>query len=375
MTVAPLSPGLEVGDPLPWFYAPLVGKDSQFGIDKMGGKHVLLLLFGSAAQPACAEALRLVEQRRHLLDDQRALFFGVTIDPGDIEFGRVANSMPGIRFFNDTARSISLACRAVDTASGPTGYHPFWLLIDPMLRVIGRFALADGAAAIDALAAAIEQPAEVGAPVLIIPSVLEADFRSTLIALYEADGGAETGFMDTVDGKTVGIIDYQIKRRRDYQIAEENVRAALRQRITRRILPMIKRAYQFNVTRIERYIVACYDGADGGHFRAHRDNTTAGTAHRRFAVTINLNEDYDGGDLRFPEFGMRTYRAPPGGAVVFGCGLLHEATRVTAGRRYATLPFLYDEPAALIREQNWDLLADRKGQYRANAAGERAVSA
>jgi hypothetical protein len=34
-------------------------------------------------------------------------------------------------------------------------------------------------------------------------------------------------------------------------------------------------------------------------------------------VTINLNGDYDGGDLRFPEFGDRTYRAPPAGAVVF----------------------------------------------------------
>jgi hypothetical protein len=110
-------------------------------------------------------------------------------------------------------------------------------------------------------------------------------------------------------------------------------------------VPEIAKAFQFRVTRIERYIVACYDAADGGHFRAHRDNTTKGTAHRRFAVSINLNDGYDGGELWFPEFGPRRYRPPAGGAVVFSCSLLHEATRVTRGVRYATLPFLYDDAA------------------------------
>ena len=62
--------------------------------------------------------------------------------------------------------------------------------------------------------------------------------------------------------------------------------------------------------------------------------------------------DYEGGDLRFPEFGPRTYRPPTGGAVVFCCSLLHEATPVTKGRRYAVLPFLYDAAGEEIRQQN-----------------------
>jgi predicted 2-oxoglutarate/Fe(II)-dependent dioxygenase YbiX len=128
-------------------------------------------------------------------------------------------------------------------------------------------------------------------------------------------------------------------------------------RLKRRLIPEIAKAFQFATTHIERYIVAHYDAVDGGYFRAHRDNTTAGTAHRRFAVSINLNaEDYAGGDLRFPEFGTRTYRPPTGGAVVFSCSLLHEATPVTRGRRYALLPFLYDQAGAEIRRQNLHLL-------------------
>jgi predicted 2-oxoglutarate/Fe(II)-dependent dioxygenase YbiX len=135
---------------------------------------------------------------------------------------------------------------------------------------------------------------------------------------------------------------------------------------------MIQRAFQFDPTRIERWLVACYNGdGEGGHFRAHRDNTTKGTAHRKFAVTINLNaEDYDGGDLRFPEFGRRLYRAPTGGAVVFSCSLLHEALPVTRGKRYAFLPFLYDDAAARLRERNLGHVTPELQNYRSGLPPE-----
>ena len=60
-------------------------------------------------------------------------------------------------------------------------------------------------------------------------------------------------------------------------------------------------------------------------------------------------EEYEGGNLRFPEFDDRSYRAPTGGAVVFSCSLMHEALPVTKGRRFCVLPFLYDETAAKQR--------------------------
>ena len=83
------------------------------------------------------------------------------------------------------------------------------------------------------------------------------------------------------------------------------------------------------------------------------DNTTAGTVHRRFAVSLNLNTgDYEGGRLVFPEFTNQPYCPPLGGACVFSCSLLHEATPVVAGTRYAFLPFLYDDAGAEIRRAN-----------------------
>jgi predicted 2-oxoglutarate/Fe(II)-dependent dioxygenase YbiX len=164
-------------------------------------------------------------------------------------------------------------------------------------------------------------------------------------------------------------MDSSVKRRSDYYLDDDDVlREQVRARLSRFLVPQIERVFQFRASRIERYMIACYDSGDSGFFQAHRDNTTGGTAHRRFACTINLNAgDYEGGDLIFPEFGQRRYRAPTGGAVVFSCSLLHEATPVTRGKRYAYLPFLYDEAAARQREEN-----ARSGKVGADLATYRA---
>jgi hypothetical protein len=196
-------------------------------------------------------------------------------------------------------------------------------------------------------------PAVPQAPVLVVDHVFEPALCKALIETYEKQGAIDSGYMTQIGDKTVGVVDYGHKRRQDCWLKDEGLMAATRGRILRRLVPQIEKAFQFKVTRMERYVVACYDAQIGGYFRPHRDNTTTGTAHRRFAVTINLNtEEYQGGDLRFPEFGSRLFRAPTGGAVVFSCGMLHEATPVTSGKRYAFLPFLYDDAAAEIRARN-----------------------
>lgn len=163
--------------------------------------------------------------------------------------------------------------------------------------------------------------------------------------------------MREVEGRTVLMSNPDHKKRRDHVIEDEALIRRTQERVMRRINPEIERVHFFRPTRMERYIVSCYAAEDGGHFRAHRDNTTKGTAHRRFAVSINLNAEFEGGEISFPEFSPRRFKAPPGGAVIFSCSLLHAVSRVTAGRRYAFLPFLYDEAAAKIREENLKYLA------------------
>jgi hypothetical protein len=52
---------------------------------------------------------------------------------------------------------------------------------------------------------------------------------------------------------------------------------------------------------------------------------------------------------------------------VFSCSLLHQVSAVTAGKRYAFLPFLYDDAAAKIREANNKFLGEGVGAYRTAA--------
>jgi predicted 2-oxoglutarate/Fe(II)-dependent dioxygenase YbiX len=190
------------------------------------------------------------------------------------------------------------------------------------------------------------------APVLIVPRVFDFPLCDFLVDFYQKLGGKDSGFLLDSDGKTATVVDYRVKRRNDLPLAAPRLRNVVRGQVVRRLLPAVERFFQFQATRMDRYIVACYDSAVGGHFYRHRDNVNAGAQHRRFAVIINLNKDYDGCDLVFPEFGRRVYRAPHGGAVVFSCGALHQVTAITRGRRYAFLAFLYGEADAALRESN-----------------------
>jgi hypothetical protein len=244
-----------------------------------------------------------------------------------------------------------------------------WFLLDPMLRVIGNGSVDNIGQLMNAVSAlpipALHAGCEVTAPVLLLPRVFEPALCRALIDFYEKKGGEASGFMQERDGKTVLVEDVRHKVRSDCMIDEPRLRDACQWRIKNRLAPEITKAFQFHASRMERYIVACYRSEERGHFAAHRDNTTKGTAQRSFAVTLNLNaEEYEGGELKFPEFGTRTYKPPTGAAVVFSCSLLHEAMPVRKGTRYAFLPFLYDDAAAAQREANNQYLSPEIGEYR-----------
>ena len=362
---------LHPGDPAPWFTAASP-TNPHYRFNTVAGRYVLMCFFGSAGREDVQAALSQLAGQRALFDEQHLVFYGISIDPEDERQARIKEHLPGLRVLWDFDQALSRLYGAIGDSQSEPGrvpYKPFWLLLDPMLRCMALMPLSDTGNVMRLIAGLPPKDQHAGmelvAPILVLPRVFEPQFCKTLIDLYDQNGGVDSGFMRDVDGKTVSVVDHSHKRRADYQIADDKIKQAARVRILRRVVPEIQKAFQFATTRMERYIVACYDAQTQGHFRAHRDNTTKGTAHRRFAVTINLNaEEFDGGELSFPEFGTRTYKAATGGAVVFSCSLMHEAGRVTNGRRYAFLPFLYDDAAANIREQNNKFLSDDVTTYR-----------
>lgn len=337
------------GDPAPTFVAAGI-TNPRYVFDTAAGRYLLLAFV--PAGPAVARAVANIERQRPAFNDGHASAFVVIVGK---DKGRKAreDGIPGLRFLFDDGGVIAPLYDAVEAER--------WFLIDPALHVISVVGADDAAALVDRTAA-LPPPGRHGgqegmAPVLLTPRIFEPSFCERLIAHYRETGGEPSGFMREVAGVTTLIMDDQHKRRSDVIIEDETLQQQVVARLNRRLLPQIDKVFNYKATRIERYLVARYDAETGGFFRPHRDNTTKGTAHRRFAVSINLNADYDGGDLRFPEFGPRTYRPVPGGAVVFSCSVLHEATPVTRGERFAFLPFLYDETAARIRQENLKYLA------------------
>jgi peroxiredoxin/predicted 2-oxoglutarate/Fe(II)-dependent dioxygenase YbiX len=347
---------LTVGEPAPWFTARCT-VNPKYQFDTVAGRYVVLSFFGPAGNPENDRLLSAIEQHHARFDIENACFFGVSTDPDDERTARVGHKFPGMMYFWDFDRTVSRLFGA--TTSEGRAYRRHTVVLDPGLRALAVIPfdghVDDHVATLLRFLDALPpiRTLEGWAPVLVVPHVFDREFCRRLIGLYEEHGGQESGYMKEVDGKTVPVLNHKTKRRSDYNILEPEVIEEAADRLQRCLFPEIKKAFQFDATQIERHMVACYDSGRGGFFSRHRDNTTRGTAHRQFAVTINLNADeFEGGDLAFPEFSRRTYRAPTGGAIVFSCSLSHQAMVVTRGKRYAYLPFLYNDQGARIREEN-----------------------
>jgi peroxiredoxin len=344
------------GEPAPFFAAATDGVD-RYSLDVAAGRWIVLMVFGSAAEPSCHDALLHALTRAELFNGIDAAFFGVSVDPADKTQRGLANLEPGIRFFWDFDAAVARLYGLADNA----GMRPAVFLIDPAFRIAMVAPIEATSAVLDRLTAELAVaavPAETGiAPVLTLPRIFEPEVCEALIAYYHAHQASPSGFAVDVGGRTVQHLDPRLKRRTDVFIDTDEIVDALRERLEARLFPMVRRALGWQARHIERYLICRYGDEDQGFFSRHRDDVTAGTAHRKFAVSLNLNDGYEGGELRFPEFGQRAYRPPAGGATVFCCSLLHEATPVTRGERFVFVPFLYDEEGAAIREANLSKVA------------------
>jgi len=180
------------------------------------------------------------------------------------------------------------------------------------------------------------------APVLQVPGVFEPELCAALIRHLEVDcgGGDVSAVLVMQDGEQRLQVDPGIKQRRETIPRDPQLEARMHERLMRRALPEIVRVFNFEVRRRDPFKLLAYP-ENAGYFHAHRDNETPDVAHRRFALSVNLNQgDYTGGEFRYPEFGPHLFSPPTGAALVFSCSMLHEVRPVERGTRYAMTTFL-----------------------------------
>jgi peroxiredoxin len=334
---------LDVGDISPdCVLSDLSGSEIDLRDDATAG-NIIVILFCPKFSPAVLEALAAFRTHLDAFSAAHARLFAVTIEAAkvarahDIPFPVMLDRKERVfRDFGANRREL-----------------PTTVVLRPNHHVAGVF---DGAPETQASAALTvverlaegRQPVPMGAhpPVLIIPEVLSQRDCQHLIEVFETRGQR---FAEPGPGIDHFGTDYKMRipehmreDRIDHWIFDADTMAFLDHRL-QRVWPEIHKAFQYRVTKKEALRIGSYQGSRGGYSHGHRDNVPP-TTYRRFAMSINLNTNqFEGGELRFPEFGDQRYRPESGAAIVFSSSLLHEAMHVTAGRRLVLLAFLFGE--------------------------------
>jgi peroxiredoxin/predicted 2-oxoglutarate/Fe(II)-dependent dioxygenase YbiX len=239
------------------------------------------------------------------------------------------------------------------------GGAPRTLVFDAVLRLEREVADGEGASQAETALGHVEarfqsrRPTVIAAqaPALVIPNLIDSDHCRRLIEFWQRRLKLE----NVVTSQSASArVNPKTKIRADVPLLLGTPESdELLGVLARRLVPELSKAFNFEATRFEPFRVGCYDATEGGHFAAHRDNTNDATEHRRYALTLNLNTgEYEGGFLRLPEYGPQLYAPPPGGGVVFSCSLLHLATPVAKGRRFALIGFFWGEPEQPIFERS-----------------------
>jgi predicted 2-oxoglutarate/Fe(II)-dependent dioxygenase YbiX len=252
----------------------------------------------------------------------------------------------------DPDRRVLKALLSPDPAHGtPTiAQHDRRLIVlDANQRLVGEFAGGDVEGLRAPVLAAIEEaradrpPESVlfgsAAPVMMLPRVFEAAFCKSLIELWTSGERSDGG----VSSRYGNVMAADRKRTEDHIVRDPAVVKEISDRLAYRVGPELMRVFSWEAEfAFDAPVILSYAAGHQHFFRAHRDNGTPQTADRTFAVSLNLNEDYEGGELVFPEYGPTRYKPKAGMAAIFSCSLLHEALPVSEGRRFVLTTFFRD---------------------------------
>ena len=100
--------------------------------------------------------------------------------------------------------------------------------------------------------------------------------------------------------------------------------------------PLVQRLWQCTLTDHTGTQLVRY--APGGHYRPHSD-AGPGARERYYSVICYLNDNFEGGETRFPSLEY-SVKPRPGKAIIFPANYLHGGEPVTGGEKYILVSWI-----------------------------------
>lgn len=338
---------VDEGDSAPFVHAQdHAGQLTASNGDLVSGKPVLLLFCPSVEEESLAAGLQAFRAAAARLTALQATV--LVICRSGIEINAAARERLGLPF------SLLADANAAIFKGYGVDPHPAapWLTLfildggHRVARVLDRMEpdalIGEAIASLEQLTASrAAKRLQAHPPVLVLPRMLSladcgflAQVWGRAVPEYATDGFSNAGTkLERGDFKVVH--DGAYGKAVEYIVQDEALQRYIDGRLRRRLMPEIRKAFQATGLKREGYRIAGYEARAGAFLNPHRDNSTPANAHRRFTMTINLNAgEYEGGALRFREYGEQLYEVERGTAVVWSASLLHEVLPVTKGRRF-----------------------------------------
>ncbi len=203
----------------------------------------------------------------------------------------------------------------------PTGY----ILTTPNLKIHKIFDKFEHITAQE-----IEKIPSLSPPILIVPNVITPEFRDIILEYYKKSN--KNVILKGTKNRTHAFTDISLTKQLDDKLSKS-------------LFPELKKIYNLDITYRENYKICSYSDKDRGKFHAHRDSVYP-YGHRRFAMSLILNDNYEGGGIVFPEYNNTAYKPEPCSAVIFPTPLYHKVLEVTGGIRYVIISFLLGDDEA-----------------------------
>lgn len=187
-----------------------------------------------------------------------------------------------------------------------------------------------------------EAPYTSDAPALLVPGLFDPAFCRALVGLWAKEVRASGIWVEGREYAGPGA-ERTVKLRHDCDVRDPAWVGEIERRISVRLRRGMLEVFGYDPRFHESVRIGCYDARWFGWFKPHRDNATARDAYRKYTLVVSLNGgEYEGGELRFPEY-SKGFRPPTGTALVFPCSALHEVRPLRRGRRFILVTRFMDE--------------------------------